>query len=255
MKIQLLPSVVGEASSRLQYLSGLVVNGRVAIDAGCLGLSAPVERQRAIEHVVISHSHIDHIATLPIFLDNVYTQTDDCVSVHGSEHTIQCLRRHLFNDEVWPDFVRLSSVTHPFLCLETLAEGQILELDAIQIEPIELNHVVPTFGFIVSDDRVSVGIVSDTAPTDAIWTALEARNDLAAVFLEASFPEAQSHIADVAMHLTPSLFARERQKITADVPFIAIHLKSAHQDSLVAELESLGIAGLEIGQPGRVYEF
>src|SRR3954454_20493444 len=109
MQVTLVPSSIaldGEEPS--QSLISYLINESVAIDAGSLGLYGSPRRQAAIKHVLISHTHIDHTATLPIFVENAFEAQSECVTIHGSADTLECLKLHIFNDRIWPDFIALS---------------------------------------------------------------------------------------------------------------------------------------------------
>ncbi len=256
MKVTLVPSAVS-APGRLsrQFLTSYVVNGTVAVDAGCLGLYATVRRQARINHVLLSHSHLDHIASLPMFLDNVVALRDEPVQVHANEAVLDALRRDVFNDRLWPDFIRLSVERTPFLNLNLLEPGKPVELDGLRVTPVAVDHSVPTLGFIVEDRGAAVVIPSDTGPTEEIWKRADAIPNLRAVFLEATFPREMAWLADLAKHLTPELFAREMAKLPRDVAWIAVHIHPRFRAQVVRELRALGLPNLGIGRFGRAYQF
>jgi ribonuclease BN (tRNA processing enzyme) len=143
----------------------------------------------------------------------------------------------------------------PFLKFSTLADGQSVQLGNVRLTPVSVDHVIPCFGFLIEDDQAAIAFVSDTAPTQNIWDRIRNVENLKAVFLEASFPNALQQLADKSMHLTPHDFAGEVDKIGRDVSVIAIHLKSRFRETIVEELKSLGLAQLEIGKPGHTYQF
>ena len=114
MKVTLLPSTIGGGSEH-QYLSSCLINDTFAIDAGCLGFWGSPQDQARVRHVVLSHTHMDHLASLPIFVENAYEGKAECVTVHGSRAVLDCCQEHLFNEKVWPDFIALSQGDRPFL--------------------------------------------------------------------------------------------------------------------------------------------
>lgn len=254
MRIKLLGSTVGEGAPR-HFASSYLVNDSLAIDAGTLGLLSPLEAQRGVRHVLLSHSHIDHLATLPLFLDNVYEASSSCPTIYAGAAVSACLERDLFNDRLWPDLLRLSVEKHPFLRMRPLEPGARLQLDDLAITAVELDHVVPTYGFLVEQQDVAVAIVSDTGPTDRFWELARGLPHLKAVFLEAAFPDSQAELAQASRHLTPATFAGELEKLGRPVRVIAVHIKPAFHEQVVAELQALGLANLEIGEPGREYSF
>src|SRR5262249_2817928 len=162
-------------------LTTYVVNDSVAIDAGALGLLQPVEAQARVRHVLLTHSHIDHVASLPIFLENVYTGTPDAVTVHGTEAGLGSLQRDLFNHRGRPGSPGLSRADAPFLRLSPIEPGRPVVLDGLRLTPVAVNHVVPTVGVLVEDDTTAVLFPSDTGPTEAIWDVANAAANLKAV--------------------------------------------------------------------------
>jgi ribonuclease BN (tRNA processing enzyme) len=254
MKIELVDSCVGKGVGQ-QFLMSLVVNEAVAFDAGCIGYLSPVEDQREITHVFLSHSHLDHIASLPIFLDNVYQPGPECPTVYATPSVWKCLRGDFFNERVWPDLVRLSQEETPFFTMMMLSPGSPVIIDDLVITPIPIDHVVPNVGFIVEDSDSAVGIILDTSPTDKIWEELNRRENLKAVFLEATFPNSMGWLAEKAKHLTPMLVRSEIQKLHKSVPVIAFHMKPVFQKTIVAELHALALPNLEISEPGKTYSF
>ncbi|MCH2213467.1 MAG: 3',5'-cyclic-nucleotide phosphodiesterase [Fuerstiella sp.] len=254
MKVELLPSTVSEPVAR-QFCIGAVVNDTIAIDAGTLGLLWPLERQRQIHHVFLSHSHMDHIATVPLFLDNVYQEGVECPIVYADEATQQSLRNDVFNDRLWPDFFRLSTEQSPFLDLRLLVPEVTVTASDLSVRPVLLNHIVPSLGFVLSDRECAVAFVSDTGPTKRMWKVLSETPNLKAVFLEASFPDSHRWLAEKSGHLCPELFASEIRQLPEGPRIIACHLKPGHFDTIAGELRSLGRSDIEIGVPGHEYRF
>ncbi|MEZ6061582.1 MAG: 3',5'-cyclic-nucleotide phosphodiesterase [Planctomycetaceae bacterium] len=254
MKIELVQSTVGEPVTR-QFCIAAVVNDSIAVDAGTIGLLWPMKRQLQIRHVFLSHSHIDHVASLPLFLDNVYEPGPDCPTVYSCPATQECLRRDVFNDRLWPDFIRLSEEESPFLKLRTLQAEVPVELPGLTVTPVPLDHIVPTMGFLLQEPDCSVAIVFDTSPTQRVWEVLAAAPNLRAVFLEASFPNSHRWLAHKSGHLCPEQFQQELRKLPPSVRVVACHLKPRFFDEIARELQALGRENLEVGVPGAEYVF
>lgn len=254
MKVRLLGSSVGN-SARHQYVSSLLINKTIAIDAGCLGFHGTPQEQEAIRHVFLTHSHSDHTASLPIFIENVWTPTGECPRVYGSPVTLDSVQRHIFNDVVWPDFVSLSKSMPPFLQLCTLQpEGQV-DVDGLRIMPVPVDHLVPTFGYVIADERSAVIIAGDTGPTARLWEVAHQTVGLRAVFLEACFPNSLKRLAEASCHLTPEMFGQEVGKMPRGIKVVAMHIKVRYRDEVIRELNALGLANLEIGVCEKVYDF
>jgi ribonuclease BN (tRNA processing enzyme) len=253
MDVVLLPSSVG--GGREQFLSTFLINGCVAVDAGSIGLYSTPAEQAHVRHILLTHSHVDHIASLPIFIDNVYQLSPDCVTVHGSLPVLDCLRKDVFNDRVMPDFVRLSEGLPPFLRLATLEAGRPITLSGLRVTPVSVDHVVPTLAFVLEDESAAVAIVTDTRPTEAVWEVLRRTPRLRAVFLEATFPNDQLALASISGHLTTGQFLAEAEKLPPEVLVIAVHIKPRFYSQVAAELRAAALPQVEVGEPGKVYQF
>ena len=244
-----------EAAGGGQYVSTYVINGKVAIDAGSLGLHGSPEQQAAVGHVFLTHAHADHIVSLPFFIENVWCARPACPVVYGSLQTIEAVRRSLFNDEVWPDFVVLSEGTRPFLYLRPLEAEVPVEVDGLVVTPVIVNHSIPTFAYIIREADKAVVFAADSGPTTRLWQVARETAGVQAVFLEASFPNRMKAVADASLHLTSDLFATEAAKAPRGARIIAVHLKVRYRDEIIRELAGLSIPSVEIGECEATYHF
>ncbi len=253
MKIRILGTALQDTARR-QYASTYLINETVAIDAGCLGLWGSAEQQERVRHVLLTHSHADHIATLPLFLETVWTPAPECPTVHASQATLSTLRRHVFNEEVWPDFEALSERMPPFVRFRETELEVPFEVEGLQVTPVQVHHAVPTQGYVVREGDQAVIFGSDTGPTKRLWQVARETPGLKAVFLEASFPNQYQRVALASLHLTPEMFAHEAAQLPPGVRIFAIHLKVRYRDVLERELRALNLPNLEIAECERDYE-
>jgi ribonuclease BN (tRNA processing enzyme) len=259
MRVELLPSSVGPKSSESgdspQFLVSYLVNDSVVIDGGAIGLLADLDRQRKVRHVFVTHEHIDHIASLPILLENVYERGPNCVEILAAADVLDFLHHDIFNGRVWPDFFDLSTSTDPFLKATPLQAGASIERAGLTITPLRVDHCVDTLGLVVDDGDAVVAFPSDTGPTSMLWEHLNAAPRLDAVFLEVSFPNALHGLACETGHHCPATFAAEVAKLTRPVRWIVVHRKARFAAEIRQELKALAIPGLELVEEGRGYEF
>jgi cAMP phosphodiesterase len=256
VKVTVVPSSVAATGlGSDQFLISYIINDTIAIDAGSLGFFGNAIDQSRVRHIFLSHSHIDHVASLPIFLENCFDGNPECVTVHASQNVIESLRKDLFNGRIWPDFIGMTSPATPFVKINPIEAGESITIDGVTINVVAVNHLVPTVGYIIDDGITTVVIPSDTGPTDEIWKLTSARPHVKAVFLEAAFPNRMDGLAKISKHLTPAGFALETQKLTIPVDWYAIHIKSRFRAEVIRELEALKLPRLHIGEFGRTYEF
>jgi ribonuclease BN (tRNA processing enzyme) len=251
-----LPSAFGSQSAAgPQYLTSYVINGTLAVDAGCLGFCGLPAEQARIRHVLISHTHMDHVASLPILVENHYAAGREHVTIHGSSAVLESLRRDLFNNRVWFDLISFSMIHVPLVKLAVLEPFQTVTLEGLHITPAPVNHTVPTMGFLIEDDQAAIAISSDTGPTEALWELANRMPHLKAVFLETTFPNHLAGLAGDSKHLTPALLAQEVRKLNRPVRIIVVHIKAPFRAQVVAELENLGLPNVEIGRFDEPYVF
>jgi ribonuclease BN (tRNA processing enzyme) len=253
MRIELLPSSVPVADG--QFLTSYLVNDEVAIDAGSLGLLGDLRRQQRVRHVFLTHEHLDHVATLPIFLENVFDPGPESAEVLASREVLECLRSDVFNGRIWPDFFALSSPEDAFVVATEIEAFQPVARAGLTVTPVPVSHGVATLGLVVDDGRVAVAFPSDTGPTEALWQHLATVPSLRAVFLEVTFPNALAWLAKEAAHHCTATFAAELPKIARDVRWIIVHRKPRYAAEIAREIAALGLRNVELVKAGQVYEF
>jgi cAMP phosphodiesterase len=258
VKIQLLPTtfdVSGRATAQ-QHLACFVVDNCVALDAGSLAFAATEEQRRQLRDVVITHSHLDHIAGLPIFIDDLFETLETSLRVHATEAVAEALETHIFNWTIYPRFSELENQNGAVMRYLNFNLREKFAVAHLEIIAVPVNHQIETIGLIVSDKDKCVAITSDTAETDEFWQTINKLPRLDAVFVECAFPNSKAELAKASFHLTPDTFKTEIAKLDRnDCEIFAVHLKPMYRDEICAELESLKIPRLRIMMPAEIYEF
>jgi len=253
MKIEVLGSYGGESEGC--RMTCLVIDETVALDAGSLAQALPVERQQQVQSIVLSHSHMDHTTSLPFFVENVFGKVRESVDVYASPATIYAVRKHLFNNDVWPDFTRIPNHLLPALRFHELAEEEPFEVGGVRFTPIPVDHLVPTFGYLIEKDGASFLWSSDTGPTKRLWEVANRAQNLKAMALEVSFDNSLQPIADLSLHLTPRTVESELRHLERKVPVLLHHLKPTCIGKIEDEIRALGNPDLHFLEQGKTYEF
>jgi ribonuclease BN (tRNA processing enzyme) len=252
MKIRVLGAYGAEGLA--QRPSAFLVNDRLLIDGGTVGGALASGEQLAIEHALVSHSHLDHIAGLAYLTETLaLCAAERPLTIASMDPVVTALRTSIFNDIVWPDFTKLPSPTAPVLQFQPLREDVEQRLGDVWVMPVAVSHSVPTSGFIVHDGRSGFVYSGDTGPTDALWKAARDVSGLGAVILECAFPNRMAALADIARHMTPALIRRELDKIPADVPVMIFHVKPQFYDEIGEELGEVGGARITMLEQDRTY--
>lgn len=258
MKLQLLPSTIdenGKASAR-QHLMSIIIDDCVAIDAGCLAFSCSDLQRRQVRDVILTHAHLDHIAGLPMFIDDLFATLTEPVRVHATRDVVDILERDVFNWSVYPRFSELMNKSGRVVEYHEFKQGSKFSAQHLSITSVGVNHKVAANGYVVSDGKVSVGITGDTAETDDIWSALNSIADLKAVLVECAFPNEMSELAAVSNHLTPQKLEREIDKLeNQDCEIYVINIKPMYRDTILEQIAGLDTRRLNILDVGKVYEW
>lgn len=258
MKVQLLPSSFESSGqvSQHQRLTCFVINDSVAIDAGSLAFSCSDKQREQIRDIVISHTHLDHIAGLPIFIDDLFASLAEPLRIHVTAQMAEVLERDIFNWHVYPRFSELKNEHGNVLEYKQFVPGTAFIAGELDVTAFTVNHNISGAGFIVSDGTVSIGITGDTAETDAIWVAFSARENLAAIFVECAFPDEMAELAAASHHLTPESLASELGKFDSKECTVYVsNIKAMYRDKVVSQLNERAIPNVRILEVGKVYEF
>jgi ribonuclease BN (tRNA processing enzyme) len=231
------------------------VNGTVCVDAGALTDALTLEEQADIRAVLITHAHMDHVASLPFLVENVFSRNASPLEIVAPEDVLAALRKHLFNDALWPDFSRLPNDLVPAVTYRAVAVGEPFALEGLVGTAIPVSHVVPTVGYILEEGGTSIVFSGDTGPTDALWRAARARPDVKGLFVECSFPNSLQHLADVSKHLTPATLRSEIVKFPPGAPIHLYHMKPPTLERLRTEVAALGDARISILADGDELDF
>ncbi len=251
MKIQLLPSTFDEhgRATLAQHLTCFVIDDCVALDAGSLAFAVNMQQKKSIRDVVLSHAHLDHIAGLPIFLDDLFSHIKTPVRIHATKEVCEILERDIFNWSIYPRFSELTNDFGAIMEYKPFAIGEEFSVKHLTFTAINVNHKVPTVGFFVSDGKTNIAYTSDTAETNEFWKIINESSKLDALFVECSFPNELGELAALSFHLTPNSLQLELSKLKHDCPIFAVNIKPSHHEKVIQEITDLGIANLSIMKP------
>jgi len=256
VKIQLLPSTFnGNGQATLdQRLTCYLIDDCVAVDAGSVAIALSDTQRQNVRDIIVTHLHMDHIASLPIFIDDLFASLKEPVRVHATQIVIDALERDVFNWNVYPRFSELTNQHGPVMKYMPITEGKEFQVAHLRVTATTVNHIVPTVGLVVSDSKTSVAFSSDTAETEEFWDVINRLPKLDAVLIEASFPNSMAKLAHVTRHFTPAALKTELQKLKHEgADILAVHLKPTYRATLVQELAELGINKLQVMEPGSCY--
>lgn len=214
----------------------------VLIDAGTGVGDLTLDELVGIDHILISHSHLDHVLSIGLLADSVVRRraadARPPIQVHALAETLDALRTHIFNGVIWPDFTRLPSAERPVLELRSFESGDVLHLGGRRIEVISAAHTVPAVGFAVETPQGHWVYTGDTGPNPELWTRL--RNlQVRQLVIETAFSDDERLLARISRHLCPAALGRELAQLEGSVEVLITHIKPGELDAVMSEIAAL----------------
>jgi ribonuclease BN (tRNA processing enzyme) len=234
MRIQVLGASGGIGNGA--RTTSLRVDHDVLIDAGTGVADLSLDEMMAIDHVFLTHAHLDHVTCIPFLLDSVGSRRAQPLTVHAQEATLAVLRQHLFNNALWPDFTAIPSRDRPFLRFEPLSPGDTASVRGRRFRSVPVAHTIPAVGYLVDSGKSTLAFSGDTTTTDEYWRVLNGCDNLAQVIIETSFLDEEEALSRISGHLCPRLVAIELAKLTRAVPIYITHLMPGEDEAIMAEI-------------------
>ncbi len=228
----------------------------ILIDAGTGLGDLSLAEMSVIDHVFITHSHLDHIACLPLLVDSVGLMRDKPLLIHATAETLVILQQHIFNWETWPDFAEIPNMHQAVMRYEEIRLGESVELGGRKLTPLPVNHIVPAVGFQIDSGKASLVFSGDTTTCDALWQAVNRIRNLRYLIVETAFSDADKKLAILSKHLCPSLLAEELSKLQLRPEIFITHLKPGEVELTMRQImERAKEFSPQMLQNGQEFEF
>lgn len=218
--------------------TSFLLDDNVLVDAGTGVGDLTLEELQRIDHVLLTHSHLDHIAALPLMLDSVAGLRSQALTVHALAPTLQALKAHVFNHTIWPDFTVIPSPEAPFVRFQPLEVGQQLSVGGKAVEVLPAVHTVPAVGYAVAGDQGHWVFSGDTERNPAFWQRVN-QLPVSMLVIETAFSDRERHVAQRSLHLAPHVLADELDHIDttrARFPIYITHTKPAETTLIMEEI-------------------
>ncbi|MBI5489914.1 MAG: 3',5'-cyclic-nucleotide phosphodiesterase [Deltaproteobacteria bacterium] len=253
LRVEVLGAAGGETPE--DAMTSFTLGESLALDAGGLTRSLHLEAQLALDAVLVTHAHLDHVRDLATLADTRAQRRAKPLTVYGLAVTLRALAQHLFNGQLWPDFTRLPSPRKPALRFVEVRPGEVFRAGGLSLSCFPVHHSIDTVGVVARSRGRAVLFSGDTGPTDRLWTvAQDLGRDLRAVFVECSFPRRLARLAEISGHLSPDTLAGELAKLGSAVgriPIFTYHMKPGFSSEIEAEVHDL-LDGVVLARPGLV---
>lgn len=252
MRLQILGCCGGSVPGRRP--TSFLIDGRVAVDAGALTTALTPDAQEQVDHVVLTHAHLDHCANLPFLLDNRFARQKGPITVYGGAATIRDLRDGIFNNKVWPDFTILKNQESVSLTMQTVEPGVPFEVDGLTFTASEMIHTVPCNGYLIESGGSRIYIAGDTGSAQVVKEQVAAIADLQAIVIEVSWPDRLAELARLSGHIHPVMLA-DAWPLHPTARILVTHIKPLHLEEVAAELSALRKSNLVILDDDMEFNF
>lgn len=223
--------------------TSFLVGDDVLIDAGTGVGDLTLDEMVRIDHIFVTHSHLDHVLAIGLLADSVTRRRQQGgrppIRVLALQATLDALRQHVFNGVIWPDFTRLPDPAAPVLALHAVAVGDVVRAGAVDVEVLPAAHTVPAVGYAVTRaDAAARGawvFTGDTGPNPQLWQRL-ATLEVASLVIETAFRNDEHQLAQVSRHLCPSRLRDELLHLRQPTDVYITHIKPGEVDVVMTEI-------------------
>lgn len=219
--------------------SALLIDDDVLIDAGTGLGDLELHDIDPIRHVFLTHSHLDHVAGLPMLVDRIFDENLEVpVTVYAREETLRAIQDHLFNDVIWPDFSRLPTAENPMMRYHVCSPGDTITINHREFYAVDVMHSVPSLGYTVQNSGGAFAVSGDTKTNETLWPVLNACDELKVLVIEVSFPDEMAWLADAAGHYTPKTMTDDLKRLKHDPEIWLTGMKPGEEDRILQQVEA-----------------
>ena len=230
--------VLGCSGGISQHLAttSFLIDKDILIDAGTGVCDLTLKEMRNIRHIFVTHTHLDHIASIPLLADTLFDSlVGNPIIVHAQKKTLDVLQKHVFNWSIWPDFTALPHKTNAVIKFKSMTAGSTANIGGRKIEMITVNHAVPGVGYRVEHKGKSFAFSGDTTNNENLWAVLNKHDGLDLLFVESAFANKDEELARVAFHYCPKLLAKDLPKLKHRPQVCISHLKPGDEKTIMKE--------------------
>jgi ribonuclease BN (tRNA processing enzyme) len=216
--------------------TSLLIDDDVLIDAGTGVGDLSLDALLKINHIFVTHTHLDHIGFIPLLLDTVMGLRTQPVTLHATAEVIHILKTHMFNWLIWPDFNQIPNAENPFLVYHQMRVGDALRVNHKTISALPANHVVPAVGYQIDSGANSLVFTGDTAGGKDFWHAVNKISNLKYLIIETAFSNAEAELAVLSKHLCPDTLAAELEQLHSKPETFITHIKPGEDAKIMQEI-------------------
>jgi 3',5'-cyclic-nucleotide phosphodiesterase len=214
------------------------VDSDILLDAGTGAMNLPVDELSAIDHVFLTHAHLDHVAGLALLVDAVRGRKGYPLVVHATEPVVRLLKESLFNWRLWPDFSEIPSAENPVMTWQVMAHGETVDVNGRSITCLPVTHTEGSSAYLLRHNIEGFLFTGDMCSTPELWRTVSASPGISKVIVDCSFPNAEASLADLSRHFCPASLLRDVVSLPLSTELLIYHLKPGQEEAIMQELRN-----------------
>ena len=227
--------------------TSLLIGDTVLLDAGTGATKLPWEDTRKIKNIVLSHSHLDHVASICFITDQDIEDLKKPIRISCLKETMRTLNAELVNGRLWPEIEKVRIKDVKMIEFDPIKPFQEFTVEGYRFTPLEVEHAVPTVGFCLHGNKHDMVFISDMiSASKKTWDFILGLDRLKYFITEASFPNRLKDVAIVSKHMTPEMFIEECRNLPPKLEIYATHIKPVYFEEVIRDFVGLEINGSKI---------
>ncbi len=219
--------------------TAFLIDEDILLDCGTGVAELSLERMVLIRHILLTHTHLDHIACLPLLVDTLFAHLQQHpLTVYALPEVIAIIKQHIFNWEIWPDFFELPQRDRPVIVFQPISPQTPFSVDGRRVQAISVKHTVPAVGYSITTPKATFAFSGDTTASAHFWDTLNSYPHLDLVFVECAFGQKDQKLAELACHYCPQWLAQDIARLRHPARIGISHLKAGEEAMIFAELQA-----------------
>jgi ribonuclease BN (tRNA processing enzyme) len=235
--------------------TAFLINDSVLLDAGTVTEVLDDERLKRIRHVLISHTHIDHLKGLFPLVDELVMMDGCSFELVSTAGILKNISDNLFNDLIWPDFTAIPSEHRAVMRLREIKADEASAVGGLMVQPVPVSHTVECVGHVIREGNTSFMYTADTRPTETFWRIASKEQGTAFIIADVSFPDRLEELAENSGHMTLSMLVNslERFGLSQTKVFIS-HMKPVFMDEIFSDLARHHRSNIKPLEQGTIFD-
>lgn len=235
--------------------TSFLLDDDILIDCGTGVGSLDLTSLKKIDHIFLTHCHLDHIVSLPFLLDLVGVKRHTPIKVYATQQTIKAIKDNIMNNQIWPDFSKIPSVEKPSVDFIDVNTNKVWEIDSRTITPVVVPHTVEALAYVIKSGNNSLAFSGDTGYSESLIETLNKINCLKHLIIETSFPDEEKNLAELSQHLCPELLTEMLRKLKNKPQIHITHLKPGYEQATLRQIENHGHKNIKALKTSEVIVF